>query len=99
MKKQAVMKEEQMVHKESEEMETIQEESLDLKIMGNPNHKNSFVHSNEEIFYSDVLAHVEWEAKGKVTCEGCSWLSSPVTRQKREGRAQSKVIGVINWEE
>ena len=33
------MKEKQMVDKGSEEMEIIKEESLDLKIMGNPNSK------------------------------------------------------------
>lgn len=36
--------------------------------MGNPNNKNPFVHSEEEIFHEDVLTHVEQEAKGKVTC-------------------------------
>lgn len=68
MKKHAAMKEKQLVDKESEEMETIKEESLDLKIKGNPNNKNSFFHSDEEIFHEDDLTQVKWEAKGKVTC-------------------------------
>ena len=44
------MKEEPMVEKELEGRETVKEESLSLRIMGYPNNKNPFVHSNEGIF-------------------------------------------------
>lgn len=44
------MKEELKVEKESEGRETIKEESLSLRIIGYPNNKNSFVHSDEGIF-------------------------------------------------
>lgn len=101
MKKHAAMKEKQLVDKESEEMETIKEESLDLKIMGNPNNKNPFVHSDEEIFHEDGLTHVEQGAKGRWFANVITGYQfpngSPVTGWKREGRTESKVVeGVIN---
>lgn len=65
MKKHAAMKEKQLVDKESEEMETIKEESLDLKIMQNPNNKNPFVHSNEEIFHEDGFSPM-WSKRQRV---------------------------------
>lgn len=39
-----------MVDKESEEREIIEEETLGLKIMEQPNNENPFVHSDEETF-------------------------------------------------
>lgn len=65
MKKHAAMKEKQLVDQESEEMETIEEESLDLKIMQNPNNKNLFVHSNEEIFHEDGFSPM-WSKRQRV---------------------------------
>ena len=57
-----------------------------MKIMRNPNNKNPFVHSDEEIGHEDGLTHVEQEAKGKVTSKGVPRYQfpngSPVTGPK-----------------